>query len=132
MRHPRVLTSGADVGPAAVRLLERDDATVIVLSGEIDLDLSDQLSQAARRAAARNRPVWIDVSETTFIDSSAMRFFVRLAMTERRHRRDVTVIGASVNVRTALQLAGIVQLLTLRDSYPGPTAETGLPAQRSL
>jgi anti-anti-sigma factor len=89
---------------------------VIVLSGEVDLDVADQMSHVAHEAAARELPIRVDVRAATFIDSSAMTMFVRLVMTERRHKRDVVVVGASPVIRTALQTAGIARLLAFEDA----------------
>jgi anti-sigma B factor antagonist len=51
----------------------------LVLSGEIDMSLAEELSAAVDIVLARGLPVDVDVRHVTFLDSSGLSKIVRLA-----------------------------------------------------
>jgi anti-sigma B factor antagonist len=53
--------------------------TRLVLSGEVDMSLADELSAAVDDALAQKLPVDVDVRDVTFLDSSGLSKLVRLA-----------------------------------------------------
>jgi anti-sigma B factor antagonist len=61
-----------------VSVVRLPDATVIRLSGEIDLALDEDLNVAARAAVDADRPVQLDLREVTFMDSTGLRLIGRL------------------------------------------------------
>jgi anti-anti-sigma factor len=85
------------------------DTRRICLRGEIDLGLYDQLSAAMAPLMDAEGPVECDLSRVTFIDSSAIRIFVRL-----QHSRTgddlVTLVGVKPNVARVLATAGVSDL----------------------
>jgi anti-anti-sigma factor len=85
------------------------DTRRICLRGEIDLDLYDRLSSATAPLIDTEGPVECDLSRVTFIDSSAIRIFVRL---QRSRTGDdlVTLVGVKPNVARVLATAGVSDL----------------------
>src|SRR5690606_40262576 len=68
---------GHDCGTASVMVVQ--GRTRLVLSGEIDVALSSELSEAVAEAEASRNPAEIDARHVTFMDSSVVALLVRLA-----------------------------------------------------
>jgi anti-sigma B factor antagonist len=109
-----------------------DDTTLILLSGEVDLSLGDDLEYAGRDAIDRGAPVRIDVSRVTFIDSVGLGFVARMAAAEREQQRRLSLVGARRNVTEAVHLVGLADLVDFVEATPaqestgdGPTTSKG-------
>jgi anti-sigma B factor antagonist len=85
--------------------------TLIMLSGEVDLALGDDLEYAGRDAIDRGEPVRVDLSRVTFIDSVGLGFLARMASAEREHGRLLALVGAQRNIRESVHLVGLVDLV---------------------
>jgi anti-anti-sigma factor len=85
--------------------------TLILLSGEVDLALGDDLEYAGRDAIDRGEPVRVDLAKVTFIDSVGLGFLARMASAEREHGRRLPLVGARRNVRESVQLVGLAELV---------------------
>ncbi|MFI9567916.1 STAS domain-containing protein [Streptomyces rishiriensis] len=95
---------------------------VVVLRGEIDDDVKDQLSAALRieNAAAPTRIV-ADLSEVTFMDSSGINVFVAAHRQMSGAGGWVRIAGAQKPVLHVLQLVGIDAVIPCH-----PTVEQAL------
>ncbi len=111
--------------PASVHVIVMDDRTRIVVSGEIDADLSADLQEATADAEATGLPIEVDAQHVTFMDSSGIAFLARLAS---RSAEKVRVLHAPETVRFLLEVTRIGELLELVDE-PGevPAIHHGLP-----
>ena len=89
------------------------DETVVLLAGDLDLSLSGDLDEACREAIARARPIRLDVSGVSFIDSTAIGYVVTLAATERDQGRTLVISGASRRTADTFRLTGLGDLLGL-------------------
>jgi anti-sigma B factor antagonist len=89
------------------------DETVLLLAGDVDLSLSGDLDEACREAIARARPIRLDVSSVSFIDSTAIGYVVTVAAAERDQGRTLVISGASRRTADTLRLTGLGELLGL-------------------
>ncbi len=119
--------------PASVHVIVMHDRTRIVVSGEVDADLSGDLQEATSDAEATGLPIEVDAQHVTFMDSSGIAFLARLAS---RSAERVRVLHAPDTVRFLLEVTKIGELLDLVDDPedgpdgppPGSTApDHGLP-----
>lgn len=108
MSNGAVTPAGASAG--AVRLFQDEQLTVVMLAGEVDGALADDLETARREIVERAEAVQLDLYQVTFLDSIAVGFFARLAMDELERGRRVTVVGASRATRETLILHGVATL----------------------
>lgn len=74
---------------------------VLRVEGELDLDSAPHLASAIH-ACEPGRPLRIDMSGVTFIDSSAISQLVRAA-----RERPVTIVKASPVVQRLLEIVGL-------------------------
>lgn len=63
----------------SVHTLLESDRTHIVLSGEVDVSVSAELTDAVAEAEAAGVPTQVDAKHVTFIDSSGVAMLARLA-----------------------------------------------------
>ena len=96
--------------------------TLIMLSGEVDLALGDDLEYAGRDAIDREVPIRIDLSSVTFIDSVGLGFLARMASAERERGRQLVLAGARRNVAEAVHLVGLADLVEFIDEPNGTTS----------
>jgi anti-anti-sigma factor len=100
-----------------------DEVTLVLLSGEVDLALGDDLEYAGRDAIDRGVPVRVDVSRVTFIDSVGLGFLARIASAEREQGRRLPLAGARRNVQESVNLVGLgdlVEFVELVGDAPDP------------
>lgn len=119
----------APAEPASVHVIVMHDRTRIVVSGEVDADLSGDLQEATADAEATGLPIEVDAQHVTFMDSSGIAFLARLAS---RSAERVRVLHAPETVRFLLEVTRIGELLELVDDEgtpggDGPAPDHGLP-----
>jgi anti-sigma B factor antagonist len=102
-----------------------DELTLILLSGEVDLALGDDLEFAGRDAIDRGMPVRLDVSRVTFIDSVGLGFLARMASAEREQGRRLALVGAPRNIQEAVHLVGLAELVDFVAVAEAAAGETG-------
>lgn len=110
-------TSSADAPaePASVHVIVEADRTCIVLSGEVDADLTAELRTATADAEGAGLPIEIDAQHVTFMDSSGVAFLARLAT---RSQQPVRIVRVPENVRFLLEVTRIGELLEIDDAPP--------------
>ena len=101
--------------PASVHVIVQEGRTRIVLSGEVDADLSADLTEATSAAEANGLPIDIDAQHVTFMDSSGIAFLARIAS---RSTKPVRILRAPETVRFLLEVTRIGELLEAVDDDP--------------
>ena len=110
--------------PGSVHVIVHSDRTRIVLSGEVDADLSPDLQEATADAEATGLPIEIDAQHVTFMDSSGIAFLARLAT---RTTERVRIIRAPETVKFLLEVTRIGELLDVVDDEDVDEPGHGLP-----
>lgn len=113
-------SSGTDTpreatGAGSVHTLLDPDRTRLVLSGEIDVALTNELTEAVTDAEAAGLPVEVDARHVTFMDSSGIALLARLA---RRTPGRLSLIKPPDVVRFLLEVTRIGDLVDVVDSEP--------------
>jgi anti-anti-sigma factor len=107
--HPDFLSIAGEVSWAI-----EGQATVIRLSGAIDLVLRADLDWAAYDAIALGLPVRVNVSEMTFMDSVGIGFLAQLLRAGLRPE----LVGASRRTIELVDVSGLRHALTLVSADP--------------
>jgi anti-anti-sigma factor len=93
--------------PVVLRVDRHPDVTTVVLAGELDLAVVDELRETLERECER-RPgrLVVDLAAVDFIDSSALHLFVSL---HRRLRGDADssfeIVGVNNSIRRVFSIA---------------------------
>lgn len=95
-----------------------DGGLIVKLNGELDVASADAFRNAADRAlaASGSRRLFLNLEGVTFIDSSGLGAILgryrRISQLDGR----MGIIGAAPQVRTILELSGILKIIPLYDS----------------
>jgi anti-sigma B factor antagonist len=112
--------------PAEFALTEEtidDDRHVVAVRGEIDLFTAPELKVAIVGAidAGRTRIV-VDLSETTFLDSTALG--VLIGALKRLRTRDgvMTIVNRDANIAKTFEITGLDQIFVITDTRDAAVA----------
>jgi anti-sigma B factor antagonist len=91
-----------------------DDRHVVGVSGEIDLFTAPDLKAALAEAidAGRTRIV-VDLSETTFLDSTALGVLIGTVKRLRSREGRLTLVNTDVNIAKTFEITGLDQIFTI-------------------
>lgn len=110
-------TGAGDQEPGRLVVVARDlpEATVVSVSGEIDLLSAPQLTVALDPILkTTDRPIVIDLTEITFMDSTGIHALVDASNQARRH---FAVICGPGTVRRTIDLLGLTEPLCVVASF---------------
>ncbi len=102
-----------------MRLEEDPPLVLVTLAGEVDTDLGPEFERCVDEALAARRPVVVDATDVTFMDSTGLGFLARLA--SRSGERRITVRGAPEHVRHLVHRARLEEMIDLQ-TRPGTPA----------
>ncbi|WP_418605264.1 STAS domain-containing protein [Georgenia sp. SUBG003] len=88
----------------------------LVLSGEVDMSLAEELSAAVDNVLAVGLPVDVDVRDVTFLDSSGLSKIVRLATSSTTRTR---LIEPPDFVLFLLEVTRMDEVLDVVENDPG-------------
>ena len=92
---------------------------VLELSGEFDLDTVPDIDRFLRRNLGplyHQDHLVIDLSATTFVDSSFIAFLVRLLTDQRARRKELVLVRPVGQVRRVLALVGLPNVVPVFES----------------
>ena len=93
-----------------------DDTThVVAVRGEIDLFTAPELKAALGEAieAGRSRIV-VDLSDTTFLDSTALGVLIGTIKRLRSRDGRLTIVNTDQNIAKTFEITGLDQIFTIR------------------
>ncbi len=94
--------------PGAVQVLVGEERVRIVLSGDVDSDLGDDLVEAATEAERHDLPIEVDAHHVTFMDSAGVAFLARLSI---RSKHRVRLLRVPPTVKFLLEVTRIGELV---------------------
>lgn len=111
----------------AVHTEKLDEASLVVLSGELDIAEAPRLILELRRVMTQHTgPVVFDVRKLTYIDSSGLSVVATTAVKLREQKRGVAAVGCHGILEKTLQITHLN-----RELECFPTIEEALEATRS-
>ncbi|CAA9496507.1 MAG: hypothetical protein AVDCRST_MAG38-2956 [uncultured Solirubrobacteraceae bacterium] len=97
---------------------------LIVASGELDVTAVDEMSTLFAMAIAGTRgAVIMDLSRVHFVDSTALATLLQGARELRRVGKRLLVVAADGPVRSLLEITGLAQSFTLRETRADAIAD---------
>jgi anti-sigma B factor antagonist len=97
--------------PLEIDIIERDNAVVLVVEGEIDIATAPLLEARLAEAEGRNQPsVIVDLDQVTFMDSTGLQVLVAHTMSEANGRR-IRLTKGSPQVQRLFTISGMVDHL---------------------
>lgn len=95
---------------------EQGPFTVVALSGEVDLHYSPQARNVILKLLKQDRPVLVDLSAVSYIDSSGIASLVEGYQMARSRNLQFGLAGVSDAARQVLQLARLDKVFPIKDS----------------
>ena len=106
-------------GDYHVMISEADDDTVVHVRGDIDLTTHDTMVRMLDDAASRGQNVIVDLSRTTFMDSSGLRALMELWQSQTAAGLDLLIRNPSDPILRTLHYAGLDRVFKVdRQSEP--------------
>ena len=102
-------------------VIEQRGTIVIAFEGDVDLDSSSQARQVLLDSVRRGRPVLVNLSAVSYIDSSGVASLVESFQASRKGGTRFALAAASDATLRVLQLARLDKVFTIH-----PTVEAGL------
>lgn len=101
-----------------VRVQDVGGESVVEVSGEIDLRARSELVRAIRQASTAGQRLVIDLSRTTFIDSTALKVLLEAWRTQGEAGQDLVLRAPTPAVVRTLEIAGVTDTLTIDLTEP--------------
>jgi anti-sigma B factor antagonist len=93
--------------PFEVRLHQRGDTTLLHVSGEFDVDCSNEFRGVLATMPGAARELLVDLRETTFIDSTGIALLLEAWRSAEQSKLPFSLIVAGGQVAETLRLAGL-------------------------
>lgn len=95
-----------------IDIVERDDAVVVVLEGEVDLCAAPRLEESLLRAAASDAPaIVVDLDRVSFMDSAGVHVLLQFSLSEQVRGRFSLTPGPP-QVRRLFDVTGVRRYLS--------------------
>jgi anti-anti-sigma factor len=104
------------------RVVDRGGETVVAVTGEVDLATAGLLRQVVDSACDRADRVVVDLTATTFIDSSGLAVVIHAYERLGGRPGAVVVVASNRNIRQVFEISGLDRLVTIASHHPGATA----------
>lgn len=93
-----------------------DDVTRVALTGRLDLQGTGEIELAfTGQTATKRRAAIVDLGEVSFLASMGMRLLVQVAKALRRDGHRLVILRPQENVKQALEVAGLVEILPIAE-----------------
>jgi len=94
-----------------------DERHVVAVRGEIDLFTAPELKSALADAIEEGRlRIVVDLSETTFLDSTALGVLIGAVKRLRSREGRLTIVNTDENISKTFEITGLDQIFTIRAS----------------
>lgn len=96
---------------ASHRIERREGATVLVFAGRIDRSNAKAARRAVLDALAKPGDLQVDLTDTSYVDSSGIAHFVEGYRRARKAGKRLEIIGANTQVRRVLRISRLENVL---------------------
>lgn len=98
------------------QLREEPGGIVVALTGDVDLQSSPAARTVLLDAVSRGRPIFVDLSDVTYIDSSGIASLVEALQDARKRGSRFALVSVSEAARRVLQLARLDKVFAIHAS----------------
>ena len=97
-----------------VTLAASGSATRIRLEGDFDFSAQEVLKQAVEQAVnSPARRIEVDMEQTTFIDSSVIRLFLKLSDAAKKNQKTLSIVNCNERIREIFVIGGFDQIFEI-------------------
>jgi anti-sigma B factor antagonist len=95
------------------KLREEPGGIVVALTGDVDLQSSPAARKVLLDAVGRGRPIFVDLANVTYIDSSGIASLVEALQDARKRGSRFALVSVSEAARRVLQLARLDKVFAI-------------------
>lgn len=107
------------------KVAERDGVVVIAISGDVDLDSSPKVRDVLLDCVGSKRPVLVDMSGVSYIDSSGVASLVEAHQSARKGKSSFALADVSQSAMRVLELARLDKVFTIHSSLADAFGDAG-------
>tara|TARA_B100000029_G_scaffold240418_1_gene237601 strand:- start:301 stop:633 length:333 start_codon:yes stop_codon:yes gene_type:complete len=100
----------------ALDITERDGATIVALSGDVDLETSPAVRQGLIECIEKHDNVIVDMSQVSYIDSSGVASLVEAFQLSRKKGSSFALAHVSAAALRVLNLARLDKVFSIFES----------------
>jgi anti-sigma B factor antagonist len=104
---------------------EREGVVVIAISGDVDLDSSPKVRDVLLDCVGSKRPVLVDMSGVSYIDSSGVASLVEAHQSARKGKSTFALADVSQSAMRVLELARLDKVFTIHSSLADALGDAG-------
>ncbi len=104
--------------PVQVTLDERPEAMVVFVTGSLDASTLTEVSAVLTEAQRDGRPLFVDLSAVTFIDSRGLGALLAANERAREGAAALRIHAPSDSVRRLLTISGVTAVIIEADELP--------------
>jgi len=97
--------------------LRKDNFTIILLTGAVDMSCSPTARQVILKALSNNENIMVDLSKVTYIDSSGVASLVEGFQTAKADNLKFSLIGVSEAAMMVFKLARLDKIFPMFDTF---------------
>ena len=97
--------------------LKKDNYSIIMLSGDIDMSSSTGARQQILDSLSQNENIMVDLSKVTYIDSSGVASLVEGFQTAKAKKLEFLLIGVSDAAMMVFKLARLDKIFPIFDTF---------------
>lgn len=106
--------------PVAVEIEQREHHTLVHVRGELEFATSPQFQRALADVSTEHGPAVLDLSEVTFLDSSALRVLVQTRL-RLGARESLRLVITRPSIRRIFDISGLSDEFVLYDGLDEAT-----------
>lgn len=110
---------------ASCEVREQDGIAVIALRGDVDLESSPKVRDALLECVGTKRPVVVDMSGVSHIDSSGVASLVEAYQTARKSDTPFALAQVSQSAMRVLELARLDKVFTIQPTLADALRNAG-------
>ena len=112
---PYIIVSGNKEQAMPATFSTSANVSRIQLSGEFDFSSQEELKQVFDKALGAAAPkIQIDLQKTIFIDSSVIRFFLKLHDNVRKNKKSLSIINCNERIYEIFTIGGFDQVFDIQ------------------
>lgn len=104
---------------------EQDGIAVIALTGDVDLESSPKVRDVLLECVGSKRPVVVDMSAVSYIDSSGVASLVEAHQTARKSKTTFALVQVSQSAMRVLELARLDKVFVIHLSLADAVRDAG-------
>jgi anti-sigma B factor antagonist len=105
--------------------MEREGVVVIAISGDVDLESSPKVRDVLLECVGSKRPVLVDMSTVSYIDSSGVASLVEAHQLARKGKSAFALADVSQSAMRVLELARLDKVFTIHPSLADAFGDAG-------